>query len=123
MKKKQNENEYYLLDNSFQNIYRLGFRYSPYDECHVLFFPLMKYKNKPTILCKLRLKRLDNRVEYYIIKTSKELLGIYYNRKYGNAANYISRIDKKLHKMLYQMGFRKVTSKKYKQQKGEKRNG
>lgn len=93
---------------STYHLYNLGFRYSPYYECHVLVFPVFFYKKIPTVFCRLRLYRLDNIIEYDIINQNQQPIAFYYDREFGNAKDYIRTINFKVYKKLKSLGFIKL---------------
>lgn len=107
MNNKNKNKQYCLLDTNVSYIYNLGFRYSSYYECHIYVFPVAHYKKIPTVFCRLRLYKLDNIIEYDIIKPNKSFASFYYDRNYGNAKNYIKYIDNKIYKRMKAMGIKR----------------
>lgn len=112
MKNRINKNKYYLLDTSYRNIFNLGFKYSHDYECYICLFPVIAHYKIPCVWCRVRYYRLDNSLEYDIIKASGELLAIYYNREFGNAQKYIKKIDNIIRKKFKAMGIIKYVNKK-----------
>lgn len=112
IKNRINKNKYYLLDTSYRNIFNLGFKYSHDYECYIYLFPIIYYNKIPTVWCRVRYYRLDNSLEYDIIKTSGELLAIYHDREFGNAQKYIKKIDNIIRKKFKTMGIIKYVNKK-----------
>lgn len=100
-------NKYYLTNPSLYYIYQLGFHYSSYNEGYVLIFPITRYKGRPTLFCKLVYNIVDNILTFVIIRPNNELNSTYYNRTYGNAKNYIKKIDSIVGKRIKSMGFKK----------------
>ena len=88
-------------------LHGLGFHYSVDSENYILIFPILRYKGRPTLLCRLVYNILDNELHYDIINSSNELLALYYDRKFGNAKEYIKKIDSIVNKKLKAMGFKK----------------
>ena len=119
MNNKKNKNQYCLLDTGLSYIYNLGFHYSTYYECYIYTFPVVSYNRIPTILCRLRLYKLDNIIEFDIIKTDNRPLALYYDREFGNAKNYIRYIDNRVHRKMRAMGIKKKVKKKKGQQNGK----
>lgn len=99
--------KYFLPNPTIYHLRQLRFHYSINDEGYVLIFPILKYNKKPTLFCKLVYNKLDNIGAYDIIKTNGERLAIYYNREFGNAENYIKKIDSIVNRKLKTMGFKK----------------
>ncbi len=100
-------NRYYSPNSTLYHLRQLGFHYSVYDEAYVLLFPIMKYKTRPVLFCKLVYNKLDNSIAYDIIKPNNERLAVYYDREFGNAKNYIKKIDSIVDRKLKAMGFKK----------------
>lgn len=100
-------NTYYLPNNTSENLYKLGFKYSVYDEGYIYIFPIEKYKNKSIILCKLYVDDFIGRTEISVIKPSGNFYSLYYNRQFGNAEDFLERIDRKISDRLRKMGFKK----------------
>lgn len=100
-------NKYYLTNPSLYYIYQLGFHYSSYNEGYVLTFPITRYKGRPTLFCKLVYNILDNKMTYDIIKPNKDPLALYYNNEFGNAEDFVKKIDSIVHKRIRTMGFKK----------------
>lgn len=113
MNNKKNKNQYCLLDTGLSYIYNLGFRYSSYYECYIYTFPVNFYNNLPTIFCRLRLYKLDNIIEFDIIKADNKPLAIYYDKEFGNAKNYIKYINNKVYKKMRAMGIKKKGTTKW----------
>lgn len=107
MNNKKNKNQYCLLDTSLSYIHNLGFRYSSYYECYIYTFPVAFYNRTPTILCRLRLYKLDNIIEFDIIRMNNEPLAFYYDREFGNAKDYIKKIDSVVNRRIKSMGLKK----------------
>ena len=88
-------------------LYGLGFHYSVDSENYILTFPIIRYKGRPTLLCNLVYNILDNTLHYDIINSNNELLALYYDREFGNARNYIKKIDSIVNRRIKAMGFKK----------------
>ena len=99
--------KYYLSNPVIYHIRHLGFHYSIDAENYILLFPIFKYKGRPTLFCRLVYNILDNILSYDIIKPNKEPLAIYYNREFGNAKEYIKKIDSIVNRKIKAMGFKK----------------
>lgn len=120
MRNRINKNKYYLLDTSYRNIFNLGFKYSHDYECYIYLFPVIAHYKIPCVWCRVRYYRLDNSLEYDIIKASGELLAIYYDREFGNAQKYIKKIDSIVDRKMKAMGFKKKNKYVNKKQKEKK---
>lgn len=101
-------------------LHGLGFHYSVNSENYILTFPILRYKGRPTLLCKLVYNILDNILSYDIIKPNKEPLAIYYDREFGNAKDYIKKIDSIVGKKIKSMGFKKKKKQVNSKQKEKK---
>ena len=99
--------KYYLPNPTIYYIRHLGFHYSIDAENYIMIFPILKYKGRPTLFCKLVYNILDNRLGYDIIKPNKDPLALYYNNEFGNAEGFIKKINSIVHKRIRIMGFRK----------------
>lgn len=110
-------NRYYLPNPTIYYIRHLGFHYSIDAENYIMIFPILKYKGRPTIFCKLVYNILDNKMTYDIIKPNKDPLALYYNNEFGNAEELIKRIDSIVHKRIRIMGFKKKKKHVNKKQK------
>lgn len=99
--------KYYLPNPTIYYIRHLGFHYSIDAENYILLFPIFKYKGKPTSFCKLVYNILDNKLGYDIINANKEPLALYYDREFGNAEDFIKKIDSIVYKRIRIMGFKK----------------
>lgn len=99
--------KYYLPNPTIYYIRHLGFHYSIDAENYVMIFPILKYKGRPTIFCKLVYNILDNRLGYDIIKPNKDPLALYYNNEFGNAEGLIKKINSIVHRRIRIMGFKK----------------
>lgn len=113
-------NKYYLPNPTIYHIRHLGFHYSIDAENYIMIFPILRYKGRPTIFCKLVYNILDNILVYDIMKSNKEPLAIYYNREFGNAKEYIKKIDSIVHRRIRTMGFKKKMKHVNKKQKEKK---
>lgn len=113
-------NKYYLPNPTIYHIRQLGFHYLIDAENYIMFFPIFKYKGRPTLLCKLVYNILDNCMVYDIIKPNKEPWGLYYNYEFSNAKEYIKIIDSIVHRRIRIMGFRKKTKQENKINKRSK---
>ena len=113
-------NKYYLTNPSLYYIYQLGFHYSSYNEGYVLIFPITRYKGRPTLFCKLVYNIVDNILTFVIIRPNNELNSTYYNRMYGNAEDYIKKIDSIVGKKIKSMGFKKKKKQVNNKQKEKK---
>lgn len=103
-------NKYYLSCLPYTipyYLHGLGFHYSVDNENYVLTFPILRYKGRPTLLCKLVYNIVDNTLTYDIINTNNELLALYYDREYGNAEEFIKKIDSIVDRKMKAMGFKK----------------
>ena len=111
--------KYYLPNPVIYYIRHLGFHYSIDAENYIMIFPILKYKGRPTLLCRLVYNILDNTLVYDIMKSNKEPLAIYYNREFGNAKEYIKKIDSIVNRRIKAMGFKKKkqVNKKQKEKK------
>jgi hypothetical protein len=121
--KQKNENmnnKYYLPNPTIYYIRHLGFHYSIDAENYIMIFPILKYKGRPTLFCKLIYNILDNRLSYDIIKPNKDPLALYYNNKFGNAEDFIKKIDSIVHRRIRTMGFKKKMKHVNKKQKEKK---
>lgn len=112
--------KYYLPNPVIYHIRHLGFHYSIDAENYIMMFPILKYKRRPTLFCRLVYNILDNVMMYDIIKSNKEPLAIYYNREYGNAEDYIKKIDSIVNRRIKAMGFKKKKKQVNKKQKEKK---
>lgn len=112
--------KYYLPNPTIYYICHLGFHYSIDAENYILLFPIFKYKGRPTLFCRLVYNILDNILSYDIIKPNKDPLAIYYNREFGNAKEYIKKIDSIVNRRIKAMGFKKKTKHVNKKQKEKK---
>lgn len=113
-------NRYYLPNPTIYHIHQLGFHYSIDAENYILLFPIFKYKGKPTLFCKLVYNIIDNILTYDIINSSKNLLALYYDREFGNAKDYIKKIDSIVKRRIRAMGFKKKKKQINHIRKGEK---
>ena len=113
-------NKYYLTNPSLYYIYQLGFHYSSYNEGYVLIFPITRYKGRPTLFCKFVYNIVDNILTFVIIRPNNELNSTYYNRMYGNAKDYIKKIDSIVGKKIKSMGFKKKKKQVNNKQKEKK---
>ena len=112
--------EYYLPNPVIYHIRHLGFHYSVDSENYILTFPIIRYKGRPTLLCKLVYNILDNELHYDIINSNNELLALYYDREFGNAEDYIKKIDSIVNKRIKEMGFKKKKKQVNNKQKEKK---
>lgn len=112
--------KYYLPNPVIYHIRHLGFHYSIDAENYVMIFPILKYKGRPILFCRLVYNILDNTLVYDIMKFSKEPLAIYYNREFGNAKEYIKKIDSIVNRRIKAMGFKKKMKQVNKKQKEKK---
>jgi len=87
---------------------------------NTLTFPIIRYKGRPTLFCRLVYNILDNTLVYDIMKSNKEPLAIYYDREFGNAEDYIKKIDSIVNKKIRAMGFKKKKKHVNKKQKEKK---
>ncbi len=110
-------NRYYLPNPTIYYIRHLGFHYSIDAENYILLFPIIRYKGRPTLLCRLVYNILDNELHYDIINSNNELLALYYDREFGNAEDYIKKIDSIVNKRIKEMGFKKKKKQVNKKQK------
>ena len=101
-------------------LHGLGFHYSVDSENYILTFPILRYKGRPTLFCRLVYNILDNTLVYDIMKSNKEPLAIYYNREFGNAKEYIKKIDSIVNRRIKAMGFKKKKKQVNKKQKEKK---
>ena len=113
-------NKYYLTNPSLYYIYQLGFHYSSYNEGYVLTFPITRYKGRPTLFCKLVYNIVDNILIFVIIRPNNELNSTYYNQTYGNAKDYIKKINSIVGKKIKSMGFKKKKKQVNNKQKEKK---
>jgi hypothetical protein len=113
-------NEYYFVNPTIYQIHQLGFHYSIYNEAYILIFPIKRYKRRQTLFCKLVYNILDNTLTYDIINSNNELLALYYDREFGNARNYIKKINSIVNKRIKAMGFKKKKEHVNKKQKEKK---
>lgn len=116
-------NKYYLSYLPYTTPYylhSLGFHYSIDSENYILTFPIIRYKGRPTLLCRLVYNILDNELHYDIMKSNKEPLALYYDREFGNAESYIKKIDSIVNKRIKAMGFKKKKKHVNKKQKEKK---
>ena len=102
-------NSYYLPNPTPYHLRQLGFHYSSSDECFVFTFSIIRYNNKPTLLCKIfyNYNKLDNKIIYDILKPNNELLALYYNQDFGNAKGYVKKINSIIDRRMKAMGFKK----------------
>lgn len=98
---------YYVPYPTPYHLRQLGFHYLIDNENYSLTFPILRYKGRPTLLCKLVYNIVDNKLLYDIINTNNELLALYYDRKYGNAKEFIKKIDSIVDRKMKTMGFKK----------------
>lgn len=119
-KNKIMNNRYYLTNPTLYYIHQLGFHYSLNDENYILLFPIFKIKGRPTLFCKLVYNIVDNILMYDIIKPNNEHSALYYDREFGNAKEYIRRIDSIVNRKIKAMGFKKKKKQVNKKQKEEK---
>ena len=103
---KEEEKEYYLSTFSPYKLYRYGFKYSTKDEGYTYIFPVLKYKNHITILCKVVVQDTDDKINLYIIRPNGDLWRQYYNRRWGNAEELIQKIDNRIKNKLNRLGFK-----------------
>lgn len=118
-------NRYYLPYLPYTTPYclhGLGFHYSVDNENYTLTFPIIRYKGRPTLFCRLVYNILDNELHYVIINSNNEPLALYYDREFGNAKDYIKKIDSIVNRRIKSMGFTKKKKHVNKKQKtkGEK---
>lgn len=100
-------NKYYLPNPIIYYIRYLGFHYSIDAENYIMIFPILKYKGRPTLFCRLVYNILDNELHYDIINSNNEPLALYYDREFGNAKDYIKKIDSIVNRRIKSMGFKK----------------
>ena len=100
-------NKYYISYPTPYHLRQLGFHYSIDNENYSLTFPILRYKGRPTLLCKLVYNIVDNNLLYDIINTNNELLALYYDREYGDAREFIEKIDSIVDRRMKAMGFKK----------------
>ena len=109
LKQKSNimNSNYYVPYPTPYHLRQLGFHYSIDNENYILTFPILRYYGRPTLLCKLVYNIVDNILMYDIINTNNEPLALYYDRKYGNAKEFIKKIDSIVDRKMKTMGFKK----------------
>ena len=109
LKQKSNimNSNYYVPYPTPYHLRQLGFHYLIDNENYVLTFPILRYKGRPTLLCKLVYNIVDNKLLYDIINTNNELLALYYDREYGDAREFIEKIDSIVDRKMKAMGFKK----------------
>ena len=110
-------NKYYFPNPTPYHLRQLGFHYSIDSENYILTFPILRYKGRPTLLCKLVYNIPDNELHYDIINSNNELLALYYDREFGNARDYIKKIDSIVDRKMKAMGFKKQKKHVNKKQK------
>ena len=98
---------YYIPYPIPYHLRQLGFHYSIDNENYSLVFPILRYNGRPTLLCKLVYNIVDNVLSYDIINTNNEPLALYYDREYGNAEEFIKKIDSIVDRKMKAMGFKK----------------
>lgn len=98
---------YYVPYPTPYHLRQLGFHYLIDNENYSLTFPILRYKGRPTLLCKLVYNIVDNNLLYDIINTNNELLALYYDREYGDAKEFIEKIDSIVDRRMKAMGFKK----------------
>ena len=98
---------YYVPYPTPYHLRQLGFHYLIDNENYVLTFPILRYKGRPILLCKLVYNIVDNTLSYDIINTNNEPLALYYDREYGNAEEFIEKIDSIVDRKMKTMGFKK----------------
>ena len=97
----------YILELSLEQKRKIGFHFDPILQEYVYKFPVYKYKNKPTIICKLGINEEINEVWFNVYKINGDLYTGYYNREYGKSKIY-PVIDKNIIKELKKLGAKKV---------------
>lgn len=109
LKQKSNNmnSNYYIPYPTPYHLRQLGFHYSIDNENYSLTFPILRYCGRPTLLCKLVYNIVDNILMYDIININNEPLALYYDRKYGNAEEFIKKIDSIVDRKMKAMGFKK----------------
>lgn len=112
--------KYYLPNPVIYHIRHLGFHYSIDAENYIMIFPILKYKGRPTLFCRLVYNILDNELHYVIINSNNEPLALYYDREFGNAKDYIKKIDSIVNRRIKSMGFKKKKKHVNKKQKEKK---
>ena len=119
LKQKSNimNSNYYVPYPTPYHLRQLGFHYLIDNENYVLTFPILRYKGRPTLLCKLVYNIVDNKLLYDIINTNNELLALYYDREYGDAREFIEKIDSIVDRKMKAMGFKKKKKQVNKKQK------
>ena len=111
---------YYVPYPTPYHLRQLGFHYLIDNENYSLTFPILRYKGRPTLLCKLVYNIVDNKLLYDIINTNNELLALYYDREYGDAREFIEKIDSIVDRKMKAMGFKKKKKQVNKKQKEKK---
>lgn len=111
---------YYVPYPTPYHLRQLGFHYLIDNENYSLTFPILRYKGRPTLLCKLVYNIVDNKLLYDIINTNNELLALYYDREYGDAREFIKKIDSIVDRKMKAMGFKKKKKQVNKKQKEKK---
>ena len=104
---------YKMSNHTKDNLISKGFKYNRYlsdilEETYTYRFPLILYKNSPTIDCAVSVSTISGIVNINVINTStKDLYPAYYNREYGNS-EIIKVIDNKIANKLKRLGIKKI---------------
>ena len=83
---------------------KLGFKFSPVNDCYTLKFPVYTTKdNKPIIFCNIEIDCKTGEVSLNIYDDNNILYSPYYNREYGRS-KVVRTIDRNIKKQLKKFG-------------------
>lgn len=86
-----------FLNLSPQQMKELGFKYDFQLQDYIYEFPVYKYKNIPSIICKLGIDEDTHKIWLNVYDANGGLYTSYYDREYGKS-NIVSIIDKNIEK-------------------------
>lgn len=114
-------NKYKMLDYSKEKIESLGFKKIISEpDLYYYRFVVDKYKNIPTLWCKLILDSVTGEVVIDVLNTNGSFCSAFYQYASG-FDDYIEKVNNKIKYKLNKLGIKKVVKKKRK--KKEKTNG
>ena len=98
----------YKLKLTPEKFRSLGFRYDVIGECYTYEFPVYKYKNSPTLFCRLWVDKDTEELNYVVQDVNRKIYAAFYNRECGGTNWVVLTVEENIAKEFKRLGVKKI---------------
>lgn len=115
------KNNFYIKNITREKMKEYGFKYVPYENQYIKYFPIEKYKKYTVIQGKITIDGEDGTVNIDVLTENGDIYSPYYNLINKNFKDYVNKMHRKIYAELNKYPIKKK-GRKHEKTKSKKTN-